>query len=84
MLSQILLTTGIALIIYAFYKFVTKNEDFFSKKGIKQMRPSFLFGNSGTFIKKNFSATEFSQYLYYAFPNEKLVIVSCFKHVADY
>lgn len=38
------------------------------------MKPTFLIGNSATFIKMTFSAIEYSQFLYQAFPNEKLVI----------
>lgn len=71
MIAEVLLTTGIGLILYAFYKYATQNNDFFTKRGLKQMKPTFIFGNSGSFITQKYTAPEYSQHLYEAFPNEK-------------
>lgn len=71
MLSAILLATGVALCVYAFVKYMTLNNDFFTKRGIKQLRPTFLVGNLGSFFTRECSAAEFAQYVYTAFPTEK-------------
>lgn len=74
MIAEILLTTGLGLILYAFYKWATQNNDFFIKRGIKQMTPTFLFGNSGAFFSGKCDATEFAMNIYNACPNEKYIL----------
>lgn len=71
MIDIILLATGIGLSLYAFYKWATKNNDFFTRRGIQQMKPTFLVGNNGAFITQKMDATEYSLSLYEAFPNER-------------
>lgn len=73
MLAEILLASGVALILYAIFKLATQDRDYFTKRGIKQMKPYLLFGNSGGFISKKYTAPEFAAMMYNAFPNEKLV-----------
>lgn len=70
MIAEILLTTTISLISYAFYKRATQNHDFFTKRGIKQMTPTFLLGNSGSLLIRKYSASENSVNVYNAYPNE--------------
>lgn len=71
MIDAILWATGIGLILITIYKWATKNNDFFTKRGIKQMKPTFLLGNNGTFVTGKMNATEFAMSLYNAFPNER-------------
>ena len=71
MIEQIFLLTGIALIAYGIYKWVTLNYDYFEKRGIVHLKPSFLFGNTANlFLRKN-NMYEFSTNLYNSFPSEK-------------
>lgn len=71
MLDTLLLPVSLALLCYAIYKWVKKNDDYFIKRNILHLRPSFLFGNTGKFFLKLVRPTEFFQYMYYSFPNEK-------------
>lgn len=71
MIAEVLLATGVALILYAFYKWGTQNNDFFTKRGFKQIDPTFLLGNSAPFITRTCTAPEFSMSIYNAFPEER-------------
>lgn len=71
MIAGILLATGFGLIAYAFYNYVTQNNDFFSKRGLKQLTPTFLLGNSSAFFNGKMTAIELALSLYNAFPNER-------------
>lgn len=68
MFAELLLATGIALILYAFYKWLTQKNDFFEKRGIKEMSSSFMLS---AFIFRTMDATTFAQKIYGAFPNER-------------
>lgn len=70
MLGELLLTVVVLLIIYTFYKWATKNNDFFEKRNIKHLKPIFLVGNTGGFLLNKYTAPEFSLKIYKSFPNE--------------
>lgn len=61
---------GLALIIF---RWATKNNDFFEKRGLPSMKPTLFFGNTSAFFFKKVELIEFVTNLYNAFPNEKLV-----------
>lgn len=73
MIAEILLTIGISLISYAFYKWGTQHHDYFTKRDIKQMTPTFLVGNSGGFLTRKHTAPEYAMKIYNAFSNERCV-----------
>lgn len=70
-LAELLLATGVGLIAYAFYKWATQNHDFFTKRGIKQMKPLFLIGNSAPLFTRKLDALELAKKIYNTFPNER-------------
>lgn len=70
MLGEVLLFVALSLIAFAFYKWATLNNDYFEKRNVKCTKPSFLFGNSGSLFLNKYTATEFAQKLYQAFPEE--------------
>lgn len=70
MIDVILIFAAISLISYAFYKWATINNDFFERRNIKYMKPSFLVGNTGALFFGQDTATAFAQKIYNAFPNE--------------
>lgn len=72
MLSELLLVTGVTLILYAFYKWVTQNNDYFEKRGIKSPKPVFLLGNTSAMLTSSMNAAEFATQLYNAFPHERI------------
>lgn len=70
MVVELLIFAAISLFIIAFYKWATLNNDFFERRNLKYMKPTFLFGNTaGVFLEK-YDAGEFSQMMYQAFPDE--------------
>lgn len=70
MLDGIFLFVAIALVLYAFYKWATINNDFFKKRNLKYLTPKFLFGNTGGLFFNQYSGAEFCDMMYEAFPNE--------------
>lgn len=70
MLAEILLITAISLLLFALYKWITLNNDFFEIRNMKYMKPRFLFGNTGGLFINKYTAREFMQKLYNAYPNE--------------
>lgn len=71
MLAEILAITAISLFFVAFYKWATLNNDYFERRQMKYMKPTLFFGNTGGFLINKYTAMEFSQLLYQAFPNEQ-------------
>lgn len=57
--------------LYAFYKWAIANQDYFSKRNIKHLKPKFLVGNTAGLFMKRFRAPTFYDSMYYEFPNEK-------------
>lgn len=73
MLTGIFLPTAIALLAYGFYKWAVSNHNYFEKRKVKYMKPKFLVGNTGGFFLNRYSAVDFAQLLYNAFPSERYV-----------
>lgn len=68
MLAGFLVFVAISLISFLFYKWATQNNDYFERRNVKYLKPTFLIGNiGGMFIR---TATEFAQTMYQAFPDE--------------
>lgn len=61
----------VTIISILFYKWATRNNNFFIKRGIPALKPSFLLGNSGEFFMKRIEWEDFVKRLYFSFPDEK-------------
>lgn len=72
MLSESLLAIGVGLIAYAFYKWATLNNDYFSGRNLSHKKPKFLLGDAYGVFFNVFTAPEFSKMLYNSFPSEKM------------
>lgn len=70
MIETVLVSLALALFSYVFYKWASLNNDFFEKRDMKHMKPTFPFGNVLDFIFKKLTAIELAEYFYIAFPNE--------------
>lgn len=70
MFVELLLTTTITLFVYAIHKWIAENNDYFKRRGLKSLKPTFLIGNAGTIMTRQYTATEFSKKLYNDFPDE--------------
>lgn len=55
------------------YRWATKNNDYFIKRGIPALKPTLIFGNSAEFFTKQIDLIDFVKKLYNDFPNEKYV-----------
>lgn len=71
MIAEVLYFTGLGLIAYAIYKWVTLNNQYFTRRGIPHMKPYFLVGNTGGLFFKLHSAPDYVLYMYRQFPKEK-------------
>lgn len=72
MIGGFILWGGVALLIYAFYKWATINNDYFEKRGVSYMKPTFLVGNNGGFLfLMKYTMTEFLNMFYTANPGYK-------------
>lgn len=71
MLGEVLLFAALSLIALAIYKWATLNNDYFDKRNLKYMKPRFLIGNTGGLFVNKYTAAEFAQKLYQAFPDEQ-------------
>lgn len=73
MLSELLFYTLIGgPLLYIFYKWVTKNRDYFVKRNLRHLNPNFLIGNTAGLFLKQYRPPDFIDKLYYSFPKEKL------------
>lgn len=70
-----LLWSVIAVVLYGIYKFITLNNDFFRKRGIAHMKPTFFLGNMGPFLFRLQTPYEFANAMYTAFPRQKWVSI---------
>lgn len=70
MISAILLTITILLFVYALYKKLTENDDYFKKKGIPFIKPKFFL--TSLFLKKK-SPQEKLMEQYNSFPEARFV-----------
>lgn len=71
MIGLIICGVLFGLLFQVFYKYITKNKNFFTKNGIKFPKPYLLFGNSGDFIIRKKNVGQFLSETYAAFPAEK-------------
>lgn len=70
MLAELLAIVAISLLSLAFYKWATLNNDFFKKRNMKYIRPTFLFGSTGGLVFNQYTPPQFLQGIYEVFPNE--------------
>lgn len=70
MLAIVLLIIAIFLFSLAFYKWATLNNDYFEKRDIKYVKPTFLFGIMGEFLFGRRTIAAFAEGLYRVFPDE--------------
>lgn len=61
----------LTIFILFVYKWLTKNNDYFIKRGIPALKPTFMFGNSGEFYTKQIGLIDLVKKLYNDFPEEK-------------
>lgn len=71
MFDVLLILVAISLFGYAFFKWATKNDNYFKERNLAFIKPTFLLGNLGAFAMKQLTAREFSDSLYNAHPNKK-------------
>lgn len=71
MFGEFFLLAAIFLILYAFYKWATINNDYFKQRNVKYLKPTFSIGSNGGVHMNKYTAAEYSDKLYNAFPNEK-------------
>lgn len=72
MLSALLLAVGIGLILFVFYKRATLGNDYFAKRNLVFLQPTFPFGNSAKFFLSQCSSIEWAQMLYNSFPHKQM------------
>lgn len=56
---------------YVFYKWATKNQDYFVKHGMKHLKPNFLIGNTLELYLNRYPSHIFMKKIYDSYPNEK-------------
>lgn len=72
MIGEIIFWSGVLLLVYAFYKWATINNDYFEKRGVSYLKPSFLVGNNGGFLfLMKYTMPEFINMFYTANPGKK-------------
>lgn len=71
MFDILLILVAIALFGYAFFKWATKNDNYFKDRNFAFVKPKFLFGTLGAFMMKQQTAHEFSDSLYNVHPTKK-------------
>lgn len=62
---------GSGTLLYVFYKWATVNNDYFVKRNIKHIKPTFLVGHTMGWLLRRYTPDEFMNWLYYYFPNER-------------
>lgn len=60
-------------LFYAFYKWATKNREYFVKRNLKHLNPNFLIGNTTGLFLKQYTPSNFLDKLYYSYPKEKYI-----------
>lgn len=58
----------VGLLGYAFYKWVTCNDDYFAKRNLPFLKPTFLLGTNGVVMLKLQRMDEWARRLYNAHP----------------
>ncbi|KAJ6640760.1 putative cytochrome P450 9f2 [Pseudolycoriella hygida] len=70
---DLLIWIAISLVLYGIYKYITINNDYFQKRGIVHIKPTFLFGTMASFILNRESVYDFSNNIYRKFPRQKVI-----------
>lgn len=70
MIGELLLLVAVALFSWAFYKWATLNNTHFDRRNVKHMKPNFIVGNTVGMFMNKYTAIEFCDWIYNAFPNE--------------
>lgn len=70
MISELVLSTALCLLSWAFYKWATANNRYFERRNVKYMKPTFFIGNSADIISAKYTATEYTKKIYESFPDE--------------
>lgn len=60
-----------SVLILLVYKWIKKDNDYFIKRGIPALKPTFIFGNLGEFYTKQIGLIDSVKKLYNDFPDEK-------------
>lgn len=71
MINVLVLLLFIGIIGYGVFKLGTINTDYFAKRGLKFVKPYFLFGNIGSFLLGRYTLFEYVVKMYNEFPKEK-------------
>lgn len=58
-------------LLYAFYKWFTKNENYFLIRDIKFIKTRFLSGDISAMLVGRYDVKEFFDSIYYRYPKEK-------------
>lgn len=61
----------LTVFIFFVYKYLTKDNDYFIKRRIPSLKPTFIFGNTGKFYTKQIGLIDLVKKLYNDFPDEK-------------
>jgi len=68
----LLVLTIVCLLAYKIYKWLTLYKDYFERRGIQHLKPTFAIGNTGGMYFRKYRTTDFLQNLYKKFPNKKI------------
>lgn len=71
MIDNLILWTGICLLLYALYKWATSKFDYFEKRGVSYIKPRFFFGKNMGFMMVQCTMNEFMELIYRAKPGKK-------------
>lgn len=66
-----LIPLAICLFLYAIYKWVTQNNNYFKDRNIPHLKPQFIVGNTGGLFMNKYRANEYILNMYNKFPSEK-------------
>lgn len=71
MISDLLLWSGISLLLYALYKWSTKKNDYFEKRGVSYMKPKSIIAIISDLTFNRRSMVDFMKVLYTVNPGNK-------------
>jgi cytochrome P450 family 9 len=60
----VILTTGLIVCLYIAYRYITRNNDYFSRRNVPHIKPTFLFGNIGPVFMRKISMLDHVNKLY--------------------
>jgi hypothetical protein len=68
----VVLATGLIVCLCIAYRYVTRNNDYFSKRNVPYIKPTFLFGNVGPVFRKKISMHDHVKKLYNELDGHKI------------